>query len=200
MSISYENRGRIHQKARTRAALITAARRLLSEGQLPSVEQAAAQASISRPTAYRYFANQRALLMAANPEVTMPSLLGPDASDDPVERLDETARLLTDLVLQNEAALRAMLRLSLESRHQRENLVMRTGRRIIWVQDAIAPLESRMTPEKFRALVLRLAMVLGIESLAWLTDIAQVPRDEAAAIMRQSAHDMLTTTMTSLES
>ena len=200
MSISYEDRGRVHQKARTRAALVAAARRLLSEGQLPSIEQAAAEASVSRPTAYRYFPNQRALLMAANPEVTMPSLLPPDAFEEPVPRLDETARLLTDLVVQNEAALRAMLRLSLESTHQPENLVMRTGRRIVWVQNAIAPLEHRMTPETFRGLVLRLAMVLGIESLVWLTDIAHVSRDEATTIMRQSAHDMLTTAMTSLES
>jgi AcrR family transcriptional regulator len=199
MSISYEDSGRVHQKARTRQALVAAARRLLSEGQLPSVEQAAAEASVSRPTAYRYFRNQRALLMAANPEVTMPSLLGAHASVDPVQRLDETARLLTELVLQNEAALRAMLRLSLESTHHRENLVMRTGRRIVWVQNAIAPLEHRMTSENFRALVLRLAMVLGIESLVWLTDIARVSRDEAVSVMRQSAHDMLATAMSSLE-
>jgi AcrR family transcriptional regulator len=199
MSISYEHSGRVHQKARTRQALVAAARRLLSEGQLPSVEQAAAEASVSRPTAYRYFRNQRALLTAANPEVTMPSLLGAHASDDPVQRLDETARLLTELVLQNEAALRAMLRLSLESTHHRENLVMRTGRRIVWVQNAIAPLEHRMTSENFRALVLRLAMVLGIESLVWLTDIARVSRDEAVSVMRQSAHDMLATAMSSLE-
>jgi hypothetical protein len=59
--------GRREQKARTRRALVDAARVLIGQGMTPSVEQAAAAASISRTTAYRYFANQEALLVAAFP-------------------------------------------------------------------------------------------------------------------------------------
>ena len=59
--------GRVHQKARTRQALVRAARQLLVEGTTPTVEQTAAAASISRATAYRYFPNQRALLVATYP-------------------------------------------------------------------------------------------------------------------------------------
>ena len=56
------------QKGRTRAALVEAARDLVAAGQTPTVEAAAQAAAISRTTAYRYFPNQRALLLAAHPE------------------------------------------------------------------------------------------------------------------------------------
>src|SRR5215212_5318440 len=79
MSIPYELTGRIHQKARTRAALLEATRALLAEGVSPTVEQAADRAAISRTTAYRYFANQRALLTAVYPEIAERSLLDTDA-------------------------------------------------------------------------------------------------------------------------
>src|SRR5919107_2949473 len=88
MSIPYELAGRTNQKARTRAALLDAARQLLAEGVSPTVEQAADRAAISRTTAYRYFTNQRALLTAVFPEIAERSLLDAGAPDDPAARLD----------------------------------------------------------------------------------------------------------------
>src|SRR5918997_4653355 len=88
MSIPYERTGRTNQKARTRTALLDAARALLAEGVSPTVEQAADRATISRTTAYRYFANQRALLTAVFPEIASESLLDGDAPADPAPRLD----------------------------------------------------------------------------------------------------------------
>ena len=69
MTTSYEVGGRTRQKLRTRTAVVDAARALLAEGLTPTVEAAAERASISRTTAYRYFPSQRALLVAAHPEV-----------------------------------------------------------------------------------------------------------------------------------
>src|ERR671922_144625 len=79
MSIPYELTGRTNQKARTRSALLDATRELLAEGANPTVEQAADRAAISRTTAYRYFANRRALLTAVYPEIESTSLLDADA-------------------------------------------------------------------------------------------------------------------------
>jgi len=45
--------------------MLAATRELLAEGVTPTVEQAAERAAISRTTAYRYFPNQRALLIAS---------------------------------------------------------------------------------------------------------------------------------------
>ena len=47
-----------------------------------SVEEIAASAGVSRTTAYRYFPNRDALLIAAHPEVGTESMLGDEASED----------------------------------------------------------------------------------------------------------------------
>ncbi len=114
MEVPYLHTGRTNQKARTRDALIAAARRLLAEGATPTVEEAAAEASIGRTTAYRYFPNSRALLAATYPEIEMRSLLGPDPPEDPLARLEITAESLTRQILEHEPELRAQLRLALE--------------------------------------------------------------------------------------
>src|ERR1700750_1848992 len=99
MATQYELTGRTRQKARTRAAMVEAARSLLAEGITPTVEQAAERAGVSRTTAYRYFANQRELIMAGYPELDRTSLLGPDAPSDPLERLDLVTASLTRQLL-----------------------------------------------------------------------------------------------------
>jgi AcrR family transcriptional regulator len=192
MSSGYEQRGRVSQKARTRSALVEAARALLDKGMTPTVEQAAERASISRPTAYRYFANQQALLMAAHPELSMESLLPEDAPADPMQRLDMLSAALVRLLLQHETALRAMFRISLEQvENGHPTLVLRTGRRIRWVETALEPLRERLGSRRYHRLVLQIAATLGIEPLAWLIDIAHVERNEAAEILRASARDLL---------
>jgi AcrR family transcriptional regulator len=114
MTIPYEQTGRRNQKARTREALVAAARELLGRGVTPTVEEAAAHAAVSRTTAYRYFPNQRALVGAAHPEIDRASLLPDDPPDDPEERLALVVAETTRIVLDWEPQLRAALRLSLE--------------------------------------------------------------------------------------
>src|SRR6266568_995161 len=97
MSMPYELRGRTQQKARTREALVNATSTLLAEGVTPTVEQAAAAAGISRTTAYRYFPNQRTLLVAAHPEIEKRSLLPDDAPADPEMRLAVAIRAATGI-------------------------------------------------------------------------------------------------------
>src|ERR687889_351697 len=91
MDVPYLHTGRTSQKARTRDALIAAARHLLAKGMTPTVEEAAAEASVGRTTAYRYFPNSRALLAATYPEIEMRSLLEGDSPEDPLARLESVA-------------------------------------------------------------------------------------------------------------
>lgn len=192
MSSAYEERGRVHQKQRTRQALIDAARVLLDRGVTPTVEQAAASASVSRPTAYRYFPNQHALLAAAHPELAAESLLPRTAPRDPIERLDVASAELMRLLLQHETALRAMFRIAADKTPDtRPPLALRTGRRIRWIEDALAPMRERLDAAQFRRLVLQIGATLGIEPLMWLIDIAHVERSEAAEILRASARELL---------
>jgi AcrR family transcriptional regulator len=192
MSTPYELTGRTHQKARTRAAMLAATRELLAEGVTLTVEKAAERAAISRTTAYRYFPNQRALLIASYPELEAPSLLDSEAPADPGERLDLVTAVIARHMLEREAELRAMLRLSLESPpgHQ-DALPLRQGRAIGWIEDSLAPLRDHMPAPELHRLVLAIRATLGIESLVWLTDIAGLSGEEAVEIMRSSARTLL---------
>lgn len=192
MSIPYESMGRTRQKERTRNALIAAARHLVAQGMTPTVEEAATAASISRTAAYRYFANQRALLVAAHPETEAGSLLPANAPDDPAARLDLVIEAFTRVILETEPQQRTMLRLSLEpDAKAREPGLLRQGRAIGWIQEALAPLRETMSEAELRHLTLAIRSATGIEALVWLTDIGGLSRRQAVKLMRWSAGAML---------
>jgi AcrR family transcriptional regulator len=192
MSIPYELTGRTQQKMRTRNALIEAARQLLAEGVTPTVERTADRAEVSRATAFRYFANQRALLVATYPGLEEASLLGAAPDEDPLVRLDAVTEELARRILEYEQELRAHLRLSLEpATAQSDELPLRQGRAIGWIDDALSPLRDRVPARELRRLVLAIRATLGIEALVWLTDVGGVSREEAVDIMRSSARTLL---------
>ena len=177
--------------------MLAATRELLAEGITPTVEKAADRAAISRTTAYRYFPNQRALLIASYPELDAPSLLDADAPTDAAARLELVTEALTRQLLEHEPELRAMLRLSLESPPpHKDALPLRQGRAIGWIDDALAPLRDRIPASELRRLVLAIRATLGIEALVWLTDIAGLPGDEAVDIMRSSARTLVRAAIT----
>jgi AcrR family transcriptional regulator len=189
MPVPYELSGRTRQKARTRDALVAATRRLLAAGTNPTVEQAAETAAISRTTAYRYFPNQRALLLAAHPEIKQTSLLPDDAPVDPVARMDLVLDEFLRITVEWEPQLRTSLRLSLEPDAERQPL--RQGRAIGWIEDALEPLRSSHPGIDRHRLAIAVRSATGIEALIWLVDIAGLSREQAVASMRWSAHAML---------
>ena len=192
MSIPYELDGRVGQKRRTREALIGAARELVANGEAPTVERAAAAASIARATAYRYFPNQRALLVAAHPETGATSLLPDDAPADAATRLDLVIDAFIRSTTDNEAQQRTMLRLSLEAGPvERAQLPLRQGRGIKWIEEALEPLRPEMSEPDVHRLTLAIRSATGIEALAWLTDVAGLSRDDAGDLMRWSARALL---------
>ena len=188
MSTPYQLTGRVKQKERTRRALVDAARALVAEGRTPTVEDVAEASGISRTTAYRYFPNQRALLVAAHPEIQAESLLPPDASHDPRERLEAVVAAFTQLVADTEAQQRTMLRLSLEpDAREREPGLLRQGRAIGWIKDALSPLAGVLSADDLHRLVLAIRSATGIEARVWLTDVAGLSADEATELMRWTA-------------
>lgn len=192
MSMAYEHNGRVHQKRRTRDALIAAAREMVASGETPTVEAAAASASISRATAYRYFPNQRTLLAAAHPETAFESLLPDDAPDDVASRLDLVVEAFTRMIVDTEAQQRTMLRLSLEAQpEERAQLPLRQGRAIKWIEDALTPLRERMSAAQVHRLAVAIRSATGIEALVWLIDVAGLSHEEATELTRWSAQAML---------
>lgn len=182
MSTDYLESGRSRQKQRTRDQLIAAARELITAGDTPRVEQVAAAAGISRPTAYRYFASQAELLAAAYPETGATSVLPdpPPAALD--ERVAAVARFVIDRVQESEPQQRAMLRLSLgEVPHE---LPLRQGRVIPWFVEALEPMVESIGGESVHRLALALRAACGIETRVWLSDVAGLAPAEVSALQQ----------------
>ena len=189
MSVPYEATGRSQQKSRTRQALVEATRGLLAEGLTPRVEDAAERSGISRTTAYRYFPNQRALLVAAQPQIQPETLLDDDAPADPRARLDAFMAAFTSYNFQWEAQLRAALRLSLEQGVERP--LLRQGQAVRWLEDALAPLGRSHPHIDRRELAVAIRSATGIEALIWLRDIAGQSPQQAARTVRKTARALL---------
>lgn len=198
MSTAYEQTGRARQKQRTRMALVAAARDLVAlGGRPPTVGEAAEAASVSRTTAYRYFATQKSLLLAAHPEVVATSMLPEGVGDDPEERVAAAVRGFMAMVVDTEPQQRTMLRLSLESDTESGQLPLRQGRAIGWFTEALEPMADQLGTDGVRRLAIAVRAVSGIESLVWLTDIAGLTREQAVeqmvwsagALVRRAAED-----------
>ena len=199
----WEEDGRINQKRRKRAAVLEAAKRRLREGQTPSVAEVADAARGSRDTAYRYFPTQEYLLSEAALDSAGADIdqlfAGAQPSDDPAVRLDTLVRALQQVTLEQEATFRTLLRLSLEAhavRGQKPAAAeeqLRGGRRIGWIEEALAPLGSSFEkdPAIFRRLSAALSLCMGIEALVVLQDVCGLQAAEAVEVSRRAAHALL---------
>lgn len=189
MSVPYESSGRSAQKSRTRRALVESTRRLLADGKNPTVEESAAAAGISRTTAYRYFPNQEALLIAAHPEIEHGSLLPDDPPADVDSRFEHVIREFTRLQLEWEPQLRMSLRMSLAP--DGDVPPLRQGRAIGWIEEALAPLRDSHPDADVHKLAVAVRSATGVEALIWLTDVAGLSREDAVEVMRWTARAQL---------
>jgi hypothetical protein len=79
--------------------------------------------------------------------------------------------------------------LSLDSDVERP--LLRRGRAIGWIEDALAPLRDSRPDIDLRRLAVAIRSATGIESLVWLRDIAGQSRAEAAETVRRTARALL---------
>jgi len=189
--VPYVKGGRTRQKTRTMEALVETARQLMGQGVTPTVEEAAAEAGVSRATAYRYFPNQRSLLVASYPMIERASLLPEDAPSDVEERVVLVARRILESVVENETALRAQLRMSLDPADEPHELPLRKGRRITWFKDALSPWRSELDARSFDRLTRALAAFVSLEVLIWLVDLAGLSRKQAVEEMIWTSRHLL---------
>lgn len=199
----WQEEGRINQKRRTRAAILEAAKQLLREGQTPSVAEAADAALVSRATAYRYFPTQEYLLSEAALESAKTDvdhlLEHAKPSDDPAVRLDILVQALQQVTIEQEAAFRTLVRLSMEAYAHREQKreatpeELRGGRRIGWIEEALAPVRESLVQDAvtFRRLVAALSLCMGIEALIVLQDVCGLSAKEAVEVSRWTAQTLL---------
>jgi AcrR family transcriptional regulator len=182
--------GRIHQKARTRAAIVDATRQLISSGQPVTMPVVARAAQLSEPTAYRYFPDLYTLLTAALDGMwpTPAQALAPVAdSTDPVERVAFAARYLGRHVLKYEGAIRIMISATIG----RPDLARaRPGIRLGLIDEALDPLTGLWAVHGSKTrdrLKQDLSVVISAESVFSLVDLYQLRPATAVASLVRSA-------------
>jgi AcrR family transcriptional regulator len=184
------------QRRRTRQAIVRAAARLLERGERPSLDEVAAEAEVSRATAYRYFPGLDALLSEAAIDALVPEpgdLLA-DAPHDVSQRLELVDDTLDRACREREVPLRLMLARTLERSVQPGGALtpLRQNRRVPLIEQALAPLGDAYDVR----LIPALAMVMGTEGLIALKDVvgldeaqSRVVRQWAIAALLKAARD-----------
>jgi AcrR family transcriptional regulator len=179
---------RPNQRSRTRKDLLRAASRLLQSGRQPTLDDVAAEALVSRATAYRYFPNVDALLLEASLDVAVPDVeqvFGDSTSVDPVERMQRVETMLHDMIAAHERQLRMMLAHTL-MRAGRDDadaeVPGRQNRRAPLIDAALAPARSAFTPAALDTLRKALALVVGTEGVIVCKDVLRLDDAEARRV------------------
>jgi AcrR family transcriptional regulator len=174
MSGTPEEHGRVNQKRRTRAAIISACQQLITAGAEINMPAVARAALVSEPTAYRYFPDLASLLEEAlagiEPDPAATFAAGADPSD-PVERVAYAAELLAKLVIERQGAIRALISATITRGTARH---VRPGYRFALIDQALAPLSGQSPGIDATAVdQLRrdLAVVISAEAVFTLTDL-----------------------------
>lgn len=181
---------RANQRLRTRKALLQAATRLMQEGRKPTLEEVAAEALVSRATAYRYFSGTEALLAEAVVDVAVPNakaLFGDDSPGDPISRLAMVDSALSKAIAENEIPLRLMLAYSLQQRVEdfgKERLPVRQNRRTPLIEAALEPAKKDFRNSDIAKLKSALALILGTEAAVVFRDVLQMDDAKASEVRR----------------
>lgn len=117
----------------------------------------------------------------------------------PERRLDILVRAIQQVTLENEAAFRTMLQLSLESHAtgvqnaQVTKVKLRGWRRIDWIEEDLAPVRKSLEQDEsaFRRLVAALSLCLGTEALIVLQDVCGLEAKEAVEVSCWAVHALL---------
>jgi AcrR family transcriptional regulator len=189
--------GRTRQKQRTRRDLLATASRLIAEGQRPTVTEVADAAGVSRRTAYRYFPAQQKMLVEAalegvRPEVEAAIRAAPPGrtAAEMEQRLDALVRAVQELAVLNEHRLRTMIHLTVLEKPPLGTRA-RGGRRIEWIELAVAPLKPRLGRAAYARLVSALALIVGIEALVVLRDLRGLSEAQAIQASQWMARAVL---------
>jgi AcrR family transcriptional regulator len=176
--------GRANQKQRTRTAIVTAARTLMTSGAEVSMPAIARAALVSEATAYRYFPDLMTLMGEAIVGVwpdPAEALLPVEDSQDPVERVGYATEVLMRRVLAYQGAVRAVIAASIT---RPDHAAIRPGYRFGLIEQALLPVAGALAaggPEVIEQLTRDLAIVMSAEAAFTLTDLCGLSPDEAVA-------------------
>jgi AcrR family transcriptional regulator len=164
-------------RARTMSLMLETARRLMQDGETPSVSEVAEAAGVSRATAYRYFPSQAALVSAVVNEALGPILEWSSDLKDPEARVENLLSSSMPRIFEYEATFKAALKLSLDQWARRQAGTLgpeppfKRGHRVDLLQSAIAPLKKTLPRKSFARLAKALSLTYGLEVLIILKDL-----------------------------
>ena len=186
------------QQQRTRKMLLQTATRLLREGTVPTMDQVAEAALVSRATIYRYFPNVEALLAEAPLDGAMlepRAVLKQFKSRDAGERIDKAEAWMHEFCYSHERQLRLMLGTSLLAESGAaagtHNIIRRQNRRSELIAAALEPVQAQLGTELHARLSASLALLFGTEAMIVFQDVLQLDAKAARRIKSWAARALV---------
>jgi AcrR family transcriptional regulator len=180
--------GRVNQKLRTRAALVSAALSLLRAGKSPTISEVAEAALVSPATAYRYFPNTQSLwlaVLAASGEPDKAGAFEGLEQAGAVARVESMIRAAGFRMFDDEMLWRTASRaMHIEGGGARggQRIPVPTGQRMRWIREALRPCERELGRSMHRRLTMALSLAIGSETITTLRDICGLDVEEAKAV------------------
>lgn len=113
---------------------------------------------------------------------------------NPEVRIDATVRTMQREAAAKEDLLRTIIRLTVE-RHgesgEERTTPVRGIRRIDWLEGALQPVRSQLTPREFARLISAVSLCVGAEALIVLRDVRGLDADNAAEVSSWTARALL---------
>jgi AcrR family transcriptional regulator len=183
----HESHGRVFQKRRTRQALLEAANRLRARGTVPTIEDVAAEAQVSRATIYRYYTAIDSLVADALFQADLPEqeLFDP-AMTTPADRVLAVERYVNDLLSADEIGLHVIVRNFVDNwlNSDPSDRIPRPGRRLPLLDSALKPFRSRLGSRELRRLRHALTLTIGTEALIAMRDVCLLSKRETRDTLR----------------
>lgn len=174
-----------NQELRTRKDLLVAAGRLMKQGRKPTMEEVAAEAMVSRATAYRYFQSVEALLVESPVDAAVGDLgrlFKDNPSEDAEARIDEAEAFMHRIVYENEAQLRIVLANSISRDVADTSLPKRQNRRLPLIESALATARARFRDEDYDKLCYSLSLIFGPEAMIVFKDVLGIDEPTARQV------------------
>lgn len=185
-------------RKRTFNLLINKALDIFEQGKVPSVSELAAEAGVSRATAYRYFPTQSDLI-AATVDASLKSILTwKPKSNEVAGRITELFDFAYPRMFKHEGALRAALLLSLQqwalerlSPEKMDKKLVRGVNRKETLAKAVEPLKDHIPVEMYNKLLAALSLLYGSEVFLVMKDIWKMDNQQVIDMMQWMAKAVL---------
>jgi len=176
MNLATINKGRSNQKKKTRARILNAAKKLMSDVRQVSLEEVADEAKISRATIYRYFTNIDMLFTEASLDIHFltPVQLHDKVKDWP---LDECILFIQDyynnMAQEHELIFRRYLSATIIESFE-SNKKIRGARRVEAMALALEPYKTQISKIDLENLKNISTILMGIESIIVSKDVCRL--------------------------